>query len=177
MEIKAQRAIKIIEPIAAAGKLETVRRLTQRVNEIMTFAVNSGLIDANPCSGISKVFQRPAKQHMPSINPNQLPELMNRLSKASINLQTRCLIEWSLHTLARPSEVVRSKVGRDRYGKKLWRIPPERMKKRRGHDVPLTPQTLAYLDLMRPISGHREFIFLVSVILKRTPTSKQPMRP
>lgn len=70
MEIKAQRAIKIIEPIAA-GKLETVRRLTQRVNEIMTFAVNSGLIDTNPCSGISKVFQRPAKQHMPSINPNQ----------------------------------------------------------------------------------------------------------
>ncbi|WP_254425327.1 integrase arm-type DNA-binding domain-containing protein [Aeromonas dhakensis] len=35
MEIKAQRAIRIIEPIAAAGKLETVRRLTQRVNEIM----------------------------------------------------------------------------------------------------------------------------------------------
>ena len=42
------------------------------------------------------------------------------------------------------------------------------MKKRRGHDVPLTPQTLSYLELMRPISGHREFIFLVSVILKHT---------
>ncbi|MBP4059550.1 MULTISPECIES: integrase domain-containing protein [Aeromonas] len=159
MDIKAQRAIKIIEPIAAAGKLETVRRLTQRVNEIMTFAVNSGLIDANPCSGISKVFQRPAKQHMPSINPNQLPELMNRLSKASINLQTRCLIEWSLHTLARPSEAAGARWAEIDMEKKLWRIPPERMKKRRGHDVPLTPQTLAYLELMRPISGHREFIF------------------
>ncbi|WP_270806551.1 phage integrase central domain-containing protein [Aeromonas sp. QDB62] len=159
MDIKAQRAIKIIEPIAAAGKLETVRRLTQRVNEIMTFAVNSGLIDANPCSGINKVFQRPAKQHMPSINPNQLPELMNRLSKASINLQTRCLIEWSLHTLARPSEAAGARWAEIDMEKKLWRIPPERMKKRRGHDVPLTPQTLAYLELMRPISGHREFIF------------------
>ncbi|WP_270793651.1 MULTISPECIES: integrase arm-type DNA-binding domain-containing protein [unclassified Aeromonas] len=70
-EVKAQTAIRAIEPIAASGKLETVRRLTQRVNEIMTYAVNSGLIDANPCSGISKVFQKPEKNHMPTLTPNQ----------------------------------------------------------------------------------------------------------
>ena len=52
--------------------------------------MNSGLIDANPCKGISKVFQNPRKP-MPTLTPNQLPELMNKLTKASISLQTRLL--------------------------------------------------------------------------------------
>jgi hypothetical protein len=37
-----------LEPIKARGALETVRRLVQRINEIMIYAVNTGLIDANP---------------------------------------------------------------------------------------------------------------------------------
>lgn len=158
-EVKAQTAIKAIEPIAASGKLETVRRLTQRVNEIMTYAVNSGLIDANPCSGISKVFQKPEKNHMPTLTPNQLPELMNKLAKANISLQTRLLIEWSLHTLVRPSEAAGASWKEIDLEHKLWRIPAERMKKRRPHNIPLTKQCLALLDLLRPISGHREFLF------------------
>lgn len=41
----------------------------------------------------------------------------------------------------------------------LWRIPAERMKRKRANTVPLTPQTLSILEEMRPISGKREFIF------------------
>jgi len=158
-EVKAQTTIQIIQPIAAAGKLETVRRLAQRVNEIMTYAVNSGLIDANPCAGISKVFQKPEKNHMPTLTPNQLPELMNKLAKASISLQTRLLIEWSLHTLVRPSEAAGASWKEIDLENKLWRIPAERMKKRKPHNIPLTEQSLALLELLRPISGHREFLF------------------
>ena len=158
-EVKAQTTIQIIQPIAAAGKLETVRRLAQRVNEIMTYAVNSGLIDANLCAGISKVFQKPEKNHMPTLTPNQLPELMNKLAKASISLQTRLLIEWSLHTLVRPSEAAGASWKEIDFENKLWRIPAERMKKRKPHNIPLTEQSLALLELLKPISGHREFLF------------------
>lgn len=63
----------------------------------MTYA---GLIDANPCSRISKVFP---KTGVCTLTPNQLPELMNKLAKASISLQTRLLIEWSSCS-RRPSE-------------------------------------------------------------------------
>ena len=40
--------IDAIKPIAAKGSLETVKRLCQRLNEIMLYAVNVGLINANP---------------------------------------------------------------------------------------------------------------------------------
>lgn len=41
----------------------------------------------------------------------------------------------------------------------LWVIPPERMKKRKEHSIPLTQQALALLDAIEPISGRSEFVF------------------
>lgn len=45
------------------------------------------------------------------------------------------------------------------FDKALWAIPAERMKKKRPHTIPLSPQMLVLLDIMRPISGHREHVF------------------
>jgi hypothetical protein len=47
-QITAPMIIELLRPIEAKGSLETVKRLTQRLNEIMTYSVNCGLIHANP---------------------------------------------------------------------------------------------------------------------------------
>ena len=60
-QIKARTFVEALKPIKARGALETVRRLVQRINEIMIYAVNTGLIDANPASGISMAFEKPKK--------------------------------------------------------------------------------------------------------------------
>lgn len=44
-EIKARTLVEALDPIKVHGALETVRRLVQRINEIMIYAVNTGLID------------------------------------------------------------------------------------------------------------------------------------
>lgn len=51
--------MEALEPIKARGALETVRRLVQRINEIMIYAVNTGLIDMNPASGVGMAFEKP----------------------------------------------------------------------------------------------------------------------
>ncbi|MCF1456159.1 MAG: tyrosine-type recombinase/integrase, partial [Shewanella sp.] len=38
-------------------------------------------------------------------------------------------------------------------------IPAEKMKRRKEHIIPLTPQMLGILEAMKPVSGHREYIF------------------
>lgn len=50
------------KPIEAKGSLETVKRLAQRLNEIMNFATNCGLIQANPLTGIKAAFKKPQKK-------------------------------------------------------------------------------------------------------------------
>lgn len=167
-DITAPKVIELLKPIEAKGSLETVKRLSQRLNEIMNFATNCGLIQANPLTGIKAAFKKPKKENMAALTPAELPELMNAIANASIKRTTRCLIEWQLHTMTRPSEASGARWDELDLDSKVWIIPKGRMKKRREHRIPLTEQMLALLEVMKPISGHREFIF---------PSDRDPKKP
>lgn len=158
-EIKARTLVEALEPIKARGALETVRRLVQRINEIMIYAVNTGLIDTNPASGVGMAFEKPKKQNMPTLRPEESPKLMRSLLMSNLSVPTRCLIEWQLLTLVRPSEASGARWAEIDLDAKLWKIPAERMKAKREHIVPLSSQALDILDVMKPISVHREHIF------------------
>ncbi len=158
-DVSAPQVIDVLRPIEAKGSLETVKRLCQRLNEIMTHATNSGYLPTNPLSGIREAFQKPKKKNMPTIKPEELPELVQTIANASIKRVTRLLIEWQLHTMTRPSEAAGARWEEIDFEKQLWTIPAERMKKRKEHIVPLTEQSLALLEALKPISGHREHLF------------------
>lgn len=157
--ISAPQVINLLRPLETKGSLETVKRLSQRLNEIMTYGVNSGLIHANPLSGIRSVFKKPKKKNMAALAPDELKELMVAIANASIKRTTRCLIEWQLNTMTRPAEAATTRWEDIDFEKKIWTIPAERMKKRRVHIVPLTDQALALLETIKPYSGHREYVF------------------
>ncbi|MEQ9771980.1 integrase domain-containing protein [Pectobacterium jejuense] len=167
-DIKARTLVHAIQPVQARGALETVRRLCQRVNEVMIYAMNVGLIDAAPSVNISKAFEKPQKKHMPSIRPDQLPQLMQTMRLANIELPTRCLFMWQLLTLTRPAEASDTRWQEIDLDAREWRIPAERMKMKRIHIVPLSEQALAILELMRPLSSHREYVF---------PSRIKPLQP
>ncbi|WP_426248134.1 integrase domain-containing protein [Pseudomonas sp. TWR3-1-1] len=158
-EVNAPMVIKLLRPIEAKGSLETVKRVSQRLNEIMTYGVNSGMIFANPLSGIRAVFKKPKKENMAALPPDELPELMMEIANASIKRTTRCLIEWQLHTMTRPAEAATTRWADIDFDKRIWTIPPERMKKRRPHTIPLTDQALSLLETLKQLSGNREYVF------------------
>lgn len=158
-DIKAHILVQAIQPVQARGALETVRRLCQRINEVMIYAQNTGLIDAVPSINIGKAFEKPKKKNMPSIPPDQLPKLMQTMRTANIILPTRCLFMWQLLTISRPAEAAEARWDEINFETKEWKIPAARMKMNREHTVPLSDAALAILELMKPLSGNREFIF------------------
>ena len=125
----------------------------------MIYAVNTGLIDANPASGVGMAFEKPKKQNMPTLRPEELPTLMRSLSTSNLSVSTRCLIQWQLLTLVRPSEASGTRWAEIDLDAKLWTIPAERMKAKREHIVPLSPQALRIINVMKPVSAHREHVF------------------
>jgi len=166
-KITAVKTISIINPTAAKGSLETVKRLCQRLNEIMVYAVNTGLISNNPLAGIGKAYQAPTKQHLPTLKPEQLSTLLKTLSFASIKSTTRCVIEWQLHTMIRPSEAAGARWDEIDFESCLWNIPAERMKSKKPHAVPLSSQALYLLELMKPISSQSDYIFPSNSSIKK----------
>ena len=158
-DIKAHTLVQAVQPVQARGALETVRRLCQRINEVMIYAQNTGLIDAVPSVNIGKAFEKPQKKNMPSIRPDQLPQLMQTMRTASISLSTRCLFMWQLLTITRPAEAAEARWEEVDMEAREWKIPAARMKMNRDHTVPLSDEAIAILEMMKPLSGNREFIF------------------
>jgi len=158
-QLTAPKVIQVLRPLEAESKFDSIKRICQRINEIMTYSVNTGLIMDNPLTGISRAFSAVKATNNPAIEPNELPELMNAIDMASIKITTRCLIEWQLHTMTRPNEAASAKWEDIDLDNKLWVIPAEVMKTRIEHKIPLTQQMLNLLDLLKPLNGRRKYLF------------------
>lgn len=158
-KVTAVTTIEIIQPLANDEKLETVKKICRWVNEIMVYAVNTGVAQANPLAGIGKAFRAPKVTHLPTIPPDELPAFMYAIQHSNTKLVTRCLIEWQLHTMVRPAEAAGTRWDEINYEKREWTIPAERMKNKKIHIVPLSPQALKLLEVLKPGSGHREHVF------------------
>ncbi len=157
--IKPKMVIDILQPVSDNGKYETVKRLIRSINEIMRLAVASGLIEINYLTDLTKLFPAPIKTNMATIPPDELPDLMTALASAKITDQTRIMFKWQLHTMTRPIEAATAKWEDVDLDNKVWIIPANRMKMKKPHTIPLTEQTLALIELIKPISKNREYLF------------------
>ncbi len=151
--------IDVLRPLANKGSRDTVQRLTQRLNEVMDFALNTGLIENNSLRGIGKAFPSPQKQHYKTLKPSELHELMQALAEAKITPMTRALILFQLNTMVRPSEAAGAQWEEINLDEGLWIIPAERMKKKRTHTIPLSDQAIAILLELKPITGEKKYVF------------------
>jgi integrase len=158
-DLTPHTVIKTLSPLETKGNFETLRKVCGWINEVMDYAMNMGMIESNRLSAIRKHFSAPTTTNRPTIKPEGLPKLLSDLEQASMTLQTRCAIEWLLHTLVRPVEGASTRWDEIDLEKALWTIPAKKMKMRRDHVIPLTPQALNILEIMRPISGSREYVF------------------
>ncbi len=61
--------------------------------------------------------------------------------------------------MVRPSEAAGTRWDEIDLDAATWKIPAERMKRKKEHVVPLSSQCLALLELMKPISEHSQFVF------------------
>ncbi|EEJ3297932.1 TPA: integrase domain-containing protein [Salmonella enterica subsp. diarizonae serovar 60-67:z35:-] len=158
-EIRPKMLKQHLDPIEQRGVLETLRRIISRLNEIFRYAATEELIEFNPADNLTQRFSKPKKQNMPALPSSELPRFIVALANASIRLETRLLIEWQLLTWVRPGEAVRARWTDIDEENRFWNIPAEFMKMKRPHKVPLSKEAMRILESMKPISGHREWVF------------------
>lgn len=158
-EIRPKLLKQQLDPIEQRGVLETLRRIISRLNEIFRWAATEELIEFNPADNLAQRFRKPKKQNMPALPPSELPRFLATLNNASVRMETRLLIEWQLLTWVRPGEAVRARWADIDTTNGIWTIPADFMKMRKIHKVPLSREALHILEAMKPISGHRVWIF------------------
>lgn len=158
-QITPRMVINSLQPVKAAGHLVQVAHIAQVLNRVMSFAVNTGLIDANPLTKISAAFPSPGKSNLPAIKSDELPDLLAEMRGVEADPIIHASLDWLMLTMTRPSEAIEARWDEINLEDRVWVIPAERMKMRREHIVPLSEQAIKVLSTIKIYSGGEGFLF------------------
>lgn len=171
-------------------KPETASRLKQRCHSVMAAAWAHGFVQANPLDVVDKLLPQQAAvvQHQPAMPWALIPEFwVAQLATWPAGECARALLAWIVLTGCRSGEARGATWSEIDFDARVWSIPPDRMKTRQPHRVPLSRQALAVLERQRGL--HDVLIFpsptgkvssdmTITALLRRLKApSDQPDRP
>lgn len=143
--ITAQDVTAVLDPLERARKLETLRRVRQRVSAVLSFAVQIGLRPDNPVVALRGAYEAPDRTHFASLKPAELGAFLSALGAYQGHLSTVGIIRMILWTASRTGEIRGARRGEFDLAQAVWTVPGERMKRRRPHVVPLPMQAVVML--------------------------------
>ena len=97
--------MRVLEPLEAAGKLETLRRVRQRIGSVLSYAVQTGRRTDNPIRDTQGAFETPTREHFASIGPKGLPAFLKTIAGYQGHPNTIGIIRMILWTGSRTGEV------------------------------------------------------------------------
>ncbi len=131
-------------------KPETARRVRQRIEDILVWAVAAGHRADVPLlsAKVLRLPKQPAKvAHFAAMPWKDVPAFMARLAAGNDgSAQTRLALELLVLTAARSGEIRGMSWSEVDLMGALWIIPAERMKAKREHVVPLTKRAVEILN-------------------------------
>jgi integrase len=128
-------------------KPETARRVRQRIGAVLDWAYASGYRETEaPMRSISKGLPRQPKKdtHFAAMPYAEVPAFMSRLRERESF--SRLALQYAILTAVRSGEVRGATWEEVDFKGGLWIIPPDRMKAKREHVVPLSQPALAILQ-------------------------------
>ncbi|HEZ7332609.1 TPA: tyrosine-type recombinase/integrase, partial [Neisseria meningitidis] len=167
-QVRTADVVGCLRVMEARGIVDTLRKTKNSLKMVFAFAVGSGMMEINPVAQIgSGVFERAKTGNMAALSPSELPRLIDFLEQRNefavyagrvrIHPVTRLCIYWLLLTMTRIQEAALMEWSE--LDGEVWRIPAERKKERRGHDVPLSRAMQWVLDQARALNVNGRFVF------------------
>jgi integrase len=160
--------MRVVQPIWLT-KTTTATRVRRRIEAILDYAVVTGARPAgfNPArlkGHLDKLLAKARKvapiKHHPAMAYAELPAFMAALREREKTVAGRAL-EFLILTAARSNEVLGAKWDKNEidFDNATWTVPASRMKMRKEHRVPLSPQVIKLLrDL--PTEEGNDFVFV-----------------
>jgi integrase len=130
---------------------------------------------ADPTTVLQRVIRAPQHiSHSAVVHETGFGELMDKIARYKSPL-VRFALEFLAHTFVRPGELRFATWDEIDLEDSVWRIPEERMKMRRPHDVPLVPATRALLRSVSRLTGRLEGLIFPSPQTWRQPMSENTL--
>lgn len=156
-DIKVKDFKKIFNIMGDNGTTEMLKRVKQRCNLVLNYAIGEELIENNPVPTI-KIRKHNASNYS-HIGIEELPQLVKDIKAGTLEPTTKTGLLIALYTFVRTNEIRYARWNEIDFDNAMWTIPAERMKMKRDHMVPLSKQALNLLKELKPITGQYPFVF------------------
>lgn len=144
--ITAPLVLATLKKIEARDALETASKCRILASQIFRHAIITGRMTVDPAAHLSKVMTTRKPVNRATVALAEMPTLFGALAKVPAEPHTKLAFYWLLLTATRTAETRFAVWAEIDSGEKVWRVPPERMKMRNEHVVPLSTQALKILD-------------------------------
>ena len=160
-DIHPAHLIDALKKVQKRGAYEPAHRLRQYCSQVFRFAIIHELTDTNPAAEIGMVLKPVVKKHYACLDIKEIPEFLDALERnnARLHHDTRQAIRLLMLTFVRTKELLEAKWEEFDLDNAEWIIPPERMKMRNEHIVPLSRQALEILHDLKERNERWEWIF------------------
>jgi integrase len=147
--VKRPHIIALLDKKEDTGALVARNRLLSLLSKYFGYALERGLIEVNPATGIKKL---PEQTRERVLTDEEIKQLWAFTSKQShVSLSNRLVLRLALITGQRIGELCQ--MSKDQIQGNLWTIPDT--KNGLPHTVPLTPLALSIIEEAQPHSGDR----------------------
>ncbi|MEO8154725.1 MAG: integrase arm-type DNA-binding domain-containing protein [Rhizobacter sp.] len=168
-DITAPLLLQTLRRVEARGVRETVHSIQQAAGQVFRYGIATGRAERNPAADLRGALKPVLVQHMAAVTePAAVGDLMRAIYAYQGQPLTRAALALSALLFQRPGNIRAMQWSAlELTGKApTWRIPATEMKlsryqksNGRPHVVPLPKQAVAFLEELRPLSGHGVYVF------------------
>ena len=158
-DIKTADIANCLEAVDQDGVNVTAKIVKQIIQQTFRYAVRKGIIEHNPAGDLRDIITHKKVTHRAAIPPQEIPALLQKIDAYQGEKLTKYALWLLAHTFVRTSELILAKWDEIDFDRQEWMIPPERMKMRQQHLVPLSRQTLKFFEELHGITGRHGYVF------------------
>lgn len=159
-DLKPMELLEALRKMEKRGALEKMRKVCQRCGEVFRFAIITGRANYNPAPDLASALATPKKEHFPFLTAQELPYFLKDLSGYTGSVITKTATKIIMLTGVRTQELRFARWQDIDFDKGVWSIPPEVMKMKRLHVVPLSTQVIELFNSLKPITGGYPLVFI-----------------
>ncbi|ABI59380.1 tyrosine-type recombinase/integrase [Nitrosomonas eutropha] len=159
--LTAMHFIELVYKVQSRGALDIAKRVLTMCGQVMRYAVQHGLSERNPAADIkpADILKKRKKVNHKRIPESELPDLLQKINQYDGQPLTRLALQLMTLTFIRTSELIGGRWEEISFDNAEWRIPPERMKMRSQHIVPLSDQAITVLREIKALNSDPVLLF------------------
>ena len=158
--LTAPQILLSLRKIEERGAIETAHRVLQECGCVCRYAVATGRAERDATADLKGALAPAISKNMPAIvTPSEFGGLLRSLEGYTGSEVVKAALRLAPLVFVRPGELRQAEWTEFDLAGKIWIIPPEKMKMRREHRVPLASQSMSILEALFPLTGRGRFLF------------------